>query len=133
MSTIFDSTDALDVVFDVALNTLRTVLQYESTSAFLVYTHKSPKSQSNASQEIAINFTKWLNRVGSNLRSDRSPKGSDKGHFFRYSVDNGPVPEILQSQMCLLPHELRPDSVDKVIVCGSELLEEYIKTPFYQD
>lgn len=34
--------------------------------------------------------------------------------------------------MCLLPSRLYPHAVDKVILCGSQLLEEYIKTPFYE-
>lgn len=114
------------------MSTLRAALTHNPTSAFLVYAHKNDRSQKNASQEVATNYIDWLNHVGCNLRSDRRPLGLDKGWYFRNPVDNGPVHDILESQMCLLPSPLYEHSVEKVVLFGSELLGEYIKTPFYQ-
>ncbi|RDW85935.1 hypothetical protein BP5796_04260 [Coleophoma crateriformis] len=121
-----------DFIFDTALNVLRIILEYESSRTFLVYAHENEHSEKKASQKIAQKLINWLNCIGTNLQSDQLPKGSDKGTFFCHSVHDEAVHDILHNQMCLLPRRIHSESVDKVILCGSELLAEYMESDFYQ-
>ncbi|RDW74881.1 hypothetical protein BP6252_06023 [Coleophoma cylindrospora] len=121
-----------ELIFDTALKVLRLLLVYESSRLFLVYAHENESSEKKASQEVAKKLIHWLNRIGTTLQSDLLPKGSDKGIFFCHSVDDKAVHDILDNQMCLLPRWIHLMSVEKVILCGSELLGEYLESQFYQ-
>lgn len=117
------------------MDTLRTRLTYEydSTSAFLVYAHKNDHSRKDSSENIANDLSKWLNHIGTNLRSDQRPKGSDKGRFFQNLGDDGTVHDIVENQLSLLPSIFNHNAVEKVILCGSDLLQDYVNTLFYQE
>ncbi|RDW70378.1 hypothetical protein BP5796_08775 [Coleophoma crateriformis] len=126
-----DGKEHAENVFDEALRTLRIVLELESTRMFLVYAHENRDSQKKASQETAKQFIRWFNYVGTNLQSDQLPKGSDKGAYFCQPVDDEAESDIFKNQMCLLPPHIYSLSAKKVILCGSELLAEYLNSEFY--
>ncbi|RDW89256.1 hypothetical protein BP6252_01288 [Coleophoma cylindrospora] len=126
-----DGKEYAETVFDEALKTLRIALELESTRMFLVYAHENRDSQKGASEETAKQFIRWFNYVGTNLQSDQLPKGSDKGAYYCHSVDDEAESDILKNQMCLLPPHIYPLSAKKVILCGSELLAEYLNSELY--
>lgn len=93
---------------------------------FLVYAHKSTVGEANA--EVPQQLIEWLKSVRAKLRSDRSPLGTGiyPGHNLD-GVDHA-AHNILWNQLCLLPKEAYNKSVDKVILCCSEVLLKYHQT-----
>lgn len=103
----------------------------ESPSVFIVYAHENAK-EGNANSWCVVRLIKWLKAIRSRTVSDKAPLplwasrvgGSD-------SIKN-----ILSNQFCLLPGgDISNDAgtihrVDKVVVCGSEVLKRYYQNSF---
>ncbi|RGB27725.1 hypothetical protein C1646_673767 [Rhizophagus diaphanus] len=101
----------------------------ESPSLFLVYAHNNP-SVGQADAEVPQNLIQWLSSLRFHLYSDRTANGNNALEFQNTLVNTAKADDILSSQLCLLPNH--PGSVDKVILCGSEVLGRYIETSYYQ-
>ncbi|RDW73399.1 hypothetical protein BP6252_07306 [Coleophoma cylindrospora] len=124
--------DLLELGFNSVIETLADldVFQDSSTHIFLVYAHENEKlPQLEAKAEQAQMIIKWLLQLRSKTISDRSP-------LFRDSIsvrDNGKsgAHNILENQYCLLPRTSlsikanEVSSIDKVILCSSEVLQSY--------
>ena len=98
-----------------------------SPTFFVVYTHDAPKF-GNANAEQARQIIEWLRKLRSIVFSDRSQ------FLPLYDRENGGAGrDILSNQLCLLPKRGRVHSVynvksvDKVILCCSEVLQNYCK------
>jgi hypothetical protein len=111
-------------LFKGVLNKLKALnLKESSPSIFLVYAHDSKdKKALPADMEPAQTLIDWLHKeLELNLYSDRTPFGqqtnSSDPEIIKKRTD------ILWSQLCLLPD--KKDSVDYVILCGSQLLKSY--------
>ena len=113
-----------------ALGSLDNFGRSRSPSVFLVYAHDKPNA-ANTYDLCAHHLVKWLQLVGAHILSDRSllPTVSTR--------QNGAeaVSDILWNQFCLLPvisgNTSDPEilsSVDKVILCGSDTLQEYFES-----
>ncbi|PKY61392.1 hypothetical protein RhiirA4_486299 [Rhizophagus irregularis] len=100
-----------------------------SPSLFLVYAHNNP-SVGQADAEVSQNLIQWLSSLRFHLYSDRTANGHNALVFHNTWVNTAKADDILSSQLCLLPNH--PGSVDKVILCGSEVLGRYIETSYYQ-
>ncbi|KAH0566258.1 hypothetical protein GP486_000333, partial [Trichoglossum hirsutum] len=113
-----------ELIFKGILELLRGLnLFQENRSIFLVYAHDK------ADSKVARNLIRWLSYLRSNLLSDRSsgydpaiPSTPEDENFHR---------DILPSQLCLLPPEGSVHSFENVILCGSQLLGEYIRSDCY--
>ena len=101
----------------------------ESPSLFLVYAHNNP-SVGQADAKVSRDLIQWLSSLRFLLYSDHTISGLNGLAFQTTSVDTAIADDILSGQLCLLPNH--PGSVDKVILCGSEVLGRYIKTSYYQ-
>ncbi|OTA56891.1 hypothetical protein K449DRAFT_451399, partial [Hypoxylon sp. EC38] len=97
-----------------------------SPSIFIVYAHDNDK-EGVANAWCVRRLIEWLGAIRSRTLSDKSP-------LPLWSTREGgsaAIQNILDNQFCLLPaHDNSDDigtikSVDKVIVCGSELLKRY--------
>lgn len=97
---------------------------------FIVYAHDNPQ-KGEAKAEIVLRIVGWLERSHCEVLSDKAPLGQFAG-----PQDDVTVRNILDSQFRLLPRfaggsELSGDTpVDKVVVCGSEVLENYARDDF---
>ena len=100
-----------------------------SPSMFLVYAHENPDSAFRADSEAARWLIQSLNDIRSNLHSDRSAMGYNSSAIYETPADI--AHDVLSSQLCLLPQGNSIQSVEKVILCGSELLGHYIQSEFY--
>jgi hypothetical protein len=96
---------------------------------FLVYAHENPDSAFRADSEAPRWLIQSLNDIRSNLHSDRSAMGYNPSAIYETPADI--AHDILSSQLCLLPQGNSIQSVEKVILCGSELLGHYIQSEFY--
>ncbi len=96
-------------------------------SAFLVYAHDNPR-YGIADAGTAKFLIHHLGEVGINLYSDQKPKGQEKQASFSTREDAARLDDILTSQLCLLPTAIGSiQPVDKVIVCGSQVLSQYLR------
>src|ERR1700722_16034538 len=109
------------------LNLFREKFLHGSPSIFLVYAHDNPSVDKAANSNVARCLIKWLSKLRSNLYSDRS-SGYDPAST---PEDKRIALDVLSSQLCLLPRDSPNHSVQKVILCGSELLGQYIKSDCY--
>ena len=120
-----DYATVIEARFKSILNQLKSSLNTQTTSPsiFLVYAHDAiVKSKHNPSTSIklpeanaavAVKLIQYLKEdLGLTLYSDLTPKAGES------EID------ILQSQLCLLHGN--PETVDYVVLCGSELLHSYI-------
>lgn len=127
--------EVLEELFEEILNTLRNFDDFgrsTSPSIFLVYAHDK-QNAGNAHVPCVHHLIKWLQKVGAHILSDRSP-------LPEVSIrQNGgeAVRDILLNQICLLPlvhgnisNKEVISSVDKVLLCGSEVLREYCQNGF---
>ncbi|KAJ9615428.1 hypothetical protein H2200_001503 [Cladophialophora chaetospira] len=122
--------ESLDEAFEEILTTLGSLDKFgrsRSPSIFLVYAHDNPKAVTKYDQCVH-HLVKWLRRVGAHILSDRSllPVVSTRRN------GSEAVRDILSNQICLLPpvrgslsNEEVISSVDKVLLCGSDTLQEY--------
>nr|AGO65992.1 putative ankyrin-repeat containing protein [Fusarium heterosporum] len=129
-----DLEDALDTLFNRILKQLAETDVFskaEAPSLFVVYAHEN-KAYGTANASCVIELIKWLQDIRSRTVSDRAPLP------LLYSRTGGSesVRNILSNQFCLLPEKDASSEdgtvhrVDKVIVCGSEVLRRYYRDPF---
>ncbi len=115
----------VDYLFTKTLLTLKRLdISKESPSLFLVYAHDTREhSQANAS--TSKYFIEKLSTLKLNLYSDQTPTGQP---CFSTPADDRSIENILTNQLCLLPTGLgNSKPVNKVIVCCSEVLGNYLK------
>lgn len=101
----------------------------KSPSLFLAYAHDNP-SVGQADAKGSRNLIQWLSSLRFHLYSDCTVSGYNTLEFPPILVNTAKADDILSSQLCLLPNH--SGSVDKVILCGSEVLGRYIETSYYQ-
>ena len=97
----------------------------KAPTLFLIYAHNNPPI-GTAHAELSQQLITWLKIIRSRLRSDRSPLGLGVD----YSPDEDDelaAHNILSNQFCLLPRSSNDKSVDKVILCCSEVLGSYFE------
>jgi hypothetical protein len=117
---------AINILFDRVLEGIARLDLFNKDTAptlFIVYAHKSPVGEANA--EAAQQLIQWLKNLRAQLRSDRSPLGTV---LYSLDKDDHAAHNILWNQFCLLPKKIYSKSVDKVILCCSEVLWEYHQT-----
>ncbi len=96
-------------------------------SAFLVYAHDNPHV-GIADAGTSKFLIHHLGELGVNLYSDQKPKGKQTQAPFSTRADTARLDDILTSQLCLLPTAIGAiQPVDKVIVCGSQVLGHYLQ------
>ncbi len=100
-----------------------------SPSLFLIYAHNNHRL-GQADADVSQRVIQWLSNLRSNLYSDRSASGHQTLPFSATLEEKTKANDILSSQLCLLPNH--PDTVDHVVLCGSELLGHYMASPYYQ-
>lgn len=104
-----------------------------SPTIFIVYAHDNEK-EGAAYDECVRKLISWLERVHAQILSDHSPLPPFVSKF----EGTDAVGNILSNQMCLLPPSCYgPETpkticVDKVIVCGSQVMENYSRRPSAQ-
>ncbi len=118
----------IDLLFANTLQTFQALnLSAVLPSAFLVYAHDN-FAYGVADAGTAKFLIQDLFKLGVNLYSDQTPKGLQTQASFSTREDAAKVDDILTSQLCLLPTAvgtIKP--VDKVIVCGSQVLGHYLQ------
>ncbi len=124
--------EQIDHLFEKALFTFERLEVLNKVSLFLVYAHDN-STYGQAKAHIAKYLIKKLSDVRVNLYSDQTPMGQPAA----YSEGSGSVQQledILTNQLCLLPTQLidKVAPVDKVVVCCSEVLGNYLKSPDYK-
>ncbi len=135
-SSTQEKSELVDYLFEKALLTLGSLAVSHKPSLFLVYAHDNENlKQGKADADTAKYFIKELSTVRTNLYSDQTPMGQPYLSSPEDLKEDGKLEDILTSQLCLLPTKLRDDvaPVDKVIVCCSELLGNYLKWESYPD
>jgi hypothetical protein len=101
-------------------------------SLFVVYAHENRDSKKKANAAFVIELISWLKEAGVTILSDRSPLPS---YTSRHNEVDA-VRNIISNQLCILPEVKGPgrsrpiQSVDKVLLCSSELLREYSQHGF---
>ncbi|KAI1448546.1 hypothetical protein F5Y02DRAFT_414551 [Annulohypoxylon stygium] len=93
---------------------------------FIVYAHENQQA-GDASATNVHRLIEWLQAVGSQTISDKNPLRQFRDNP-KLPSDSNAVRNILGNQIRLLPKHTH--SVDKVIVCGSEVLENYCHNHF---
>ncbi len=127
----------VNYLFDLALSTLGSLEVHNKPSLFLIYAHNNPK-HGKAGAETSKYLIEKLFTGRVNLYSDQTPTGQ-RQPYSRSQEElkaDGKLEDILTSQLCLLPDrligEVKP--VDRVVVCCSEVLGNYLKEwPHYQN
>ncbi|KAI0137495.1 hypothetical protein BJ170DRAFT_648495, partial [Xylariales sp. AK1849] len=124
---------ALNELFIVVLDSLAETDVFSrsnSPSLFIVYAHDNG-GKVPAYGHCVHHLISWLKAIRSRLLSDKSPLPlwSDR------EGGAAAAQNILSNQLCLLPASSSIDTgtintVDKVVVCGSPLLEQYYKDDF---
>lgn len=96
---------------------------------FIVYAHDN-ENEGEAYEQHVKAMISWLRRVHAQILSDQ---------FAVFDFDHTPdrqgaIRSIVANQLCILPPYTGPaekaTSVDKVIVCGSDVLENYYNKPW---
>ncbi len=130
-----------DYLFEKALSTLSALELSNKPSLFLVYAHDPVHRQAHdnpahgkAQASIAKYLIEKLSKIQINLYSDQTPMGQPYSGASEDLKKDGKLEDILTSQLCLLPDQLRDDvtPVDKVAVCCSEVLGSYLKWTHYE-
>ncbi len=124
-SSVQEKSTLVDYLFTKTLLTLeRLDISKEAPSLFLVYAHDNPQ-QGQANAHTSKYFIEKLSTLKLNLYSDQTPTGQP---CFSTPTDDGKIEDVLTNQLCLLPTELgHSQPVNKVIVCCSEVLANYLK------
>ncbi len=123
----------VDYLFEKALSTLGSLEVSNKPSLFLVYAHDNP-SYGKAEAAISRYLIDKLSQIRVNLYSDQTPMGQLHSSLPQALKADSKLEDILISQLCLLPTQLREDvePVYKVVVCCSEVLGKYLKDwPYY--
>ncbi len=129
-----DKIAQVDYLFEKALSTLGSLELSNKTSLFLVYAHDNP-AYGKADADTSKYLIEKLSQIRINLYSDQTPMGQMHSIASEALKEDGKLEDILTSQFCLLPTQLRKEvePVDKVVVCCSEVLEKYLKEwPHYE-
>ncbi len=124
----------LDRLFEKMFSRLTALTIPNQPSLFLVYAHHND-TYGKARAEIAKYLIKKLSQLRVKLYSDQTPMARPYVGLPEHLSKDGQLADILTSQLCLLPTQLRSDvrPVDKVVVCCSEVLAKYLEWPAYQD
>ncbi|GAW14635.1 hypothetical protein ANO14919_040380 [Xylariales sp. No.14919] len=88
---------------------------------FVVYAHDNENAVGKAEDGVVRLLIKWLKAIRARAISDKSPLLLAT----QYTGSN-PAGDILDNQFRLLPSD-GSDRVGKVILCGSEVLQQYLK------
>ncbi len=124
--------EQVDHLFEKALSTFERLEVLNKVSLFLVYAHDN-SNYGQAKASIVKYLIKKLSDIRVNLYSDQTPIGQPAISTESFgSVQQ--LEDILTSQLCLLPTQLIDGvvPVDKVVVCCSEVLGNYLKWPDYK-
>ncbi|KAF5021927.1 hypothetical protein F66182_6030 [Fusarium sp. NRRL 66182] len=124
---------AVETLFNRILNQLAETDVFSKSDApsiFVVYAHDN-EQLGTAHASCVIHIIQWLQEIRSRTVSDRAPLPL---LFYRRDGSDS-VRNIFSSQLCLLPEDNASDDgtinrVEKVVVCGSELLRKYYNDPF---
>ncbi len=121
-----------DYLFEKALSTLSSLEISHKPSLFLVYAHDKPK-QTEARSDIARYLVDKLSTICVDLYSDQTPLAQP--YMLSRTKEEGQLDDILTSQLCLLPAQLMGGvpPVDKVVVCCSGVLGNYLEWPDYKE
>ncbi len=124
----------VEYLFEMALSMLGSLEKPNKLSLFLVYAHNN-RAYGQAEAETSKYLIEKLCQIRVNLYSDQTPMGQPYSEIFVDREKDGKLEDILTSQLCLLPDQLRSDvkPVDKVAVCCSEVLGKYLEWSHYED
>ncbi|MCX8567213.1 MAG: WD40 repeat [Glomeribacter sp. 1016415] len=133
VSSAKEKSELIDYFFEKVLLTLSPLEVSNRPSLFLVYAHNKP-AHGEAEADTAKYLINKLSEIQFDLYSDKTATGRPYARLWEGLKGDGKVEDILTSQFCLLPHQLRKDvkPVDKVVVCCSEVLGNYLKWPDYK-
>ncbi|GLR01980.1 hypothetical protein GCM10007934_17930 [Mycoavidus cysteinexigens] len=128
LESIQEKNDLVNQLFTETLKTFQSLnLSSVWPSVFLVYAHDNPH-YGMADAGTAKFLIDHLVKLGINLYSDQRPKGLQAPTALSTRADAARVDDILTSQLCLLPTPIGAiKPVDKVIVCGSQVLGHYLQ------
>ncbi len=128
-SLIHEKSRQVNYLFETALLTLQSLELSNKTSLFLVYAHDNA-AYGRADADTSKYLIEKLSQIRGNLYSDQTPMGQS---YVRAS--EALKEDILTSQLCLLPTQLKDnvEPVEKVVVCCSEVLGNYLKWEGYPD
>lgn len=127
---------AREILFETILDQLADSTLFSSglsPTIFIVYAHNNEKDGA-AYDECVRKLITWLERIHARILSDHSPLPP----FVSSIEGTDPVGNILGNQMCLLPPSCygtetpKTICVDKVVVCGSQVMESYRRHPSAQ-
>ncbi len=123
-----------DYLFGMALSTLGSLEVSNKPSLFLVYAHDNENYLEKAEADTSKYLIEKLSEIKVNLYSDQNPMGQPYSSSPEDLKKESTLEDILTSQLCLLPDQLRDDvkPVDKVVVCCSELLGKYLGWQHYK-
>ncbi len=126
--SLLEKNKLVDLLFTKTLETFQQCkVSSVWPSAFLVYAHDNPHV-GVADAGTAKFLIHHLGELGVNLYSDQKPKGQQTQASFSTRADTARLDDILTSQLCLLPTAIGAiQPVDKVIVCGSQVLGHYLQ------
>ncbi len=124
----------VDYLFDQALSALRSLKISPKPSLFLVYAHENQNPEHRRAEASTSKYL--INKLSTFqvcMYSDRAPMAQPYSSSPHELKKDGKLKDILTSQLCLLPDQLRDDvaPVDKVVVCCSEVLGSYLTWPAY--
>ncbi|ELQ44308.1 NACHT and Ankyrin domain-containing protein, partial [Pyricularia oryzae Y34] len=98
---------------------------WSDPTIFIVYAHDN-ENLGDAKAAVVGRMIRWLQCSRCRVISDRSPLDPLPDAL----PDNATVRNILDSQFRLLPSSSDRESVAIVILCGSDVLEQYMRHPF---
>ncbi|KAI6466428.1 hypothetical protein MCOR17_004825 [Pyricularia oryzae] len=100
-------------------------LSWSDPTVFILYTHAN-ETLGDAKTSLVGRIIRWLQRSRCRVISDRPPL--DRLSSAR--SDDAVLRDILDRQFLLLPFSGEGDSVVKLVMCGSDVLEQYMRHPF---
>jgi hypothetical protein len=124
---------ALDTLFNLILAQLAEsdiFGESESPSIFVVYAHDNER-EGTANAQCVVRIIAWLKAIRSRTISDKAPLPLWESRIG--GLDS--IRNILSNQFCLLPDNTSGNvgtihRVEKVVVCGSEVLKRYYHDDF---
>ncbi len=122
----------VNLLFEKTLQTFQEMkLGSVLPSAFLVYAHDN-SHYGTADAATSKFLIHQLFELGINMYSDQTPKGRQAQASFSTPQDAARTDDILTSQLCLLPTAIGSiQSVEKVIICSSQVLGHYLQWEHY--
>ncbi len=131
--SIQEKSEMADYLFETALLTLGSLDVSNKPRLFLVYAHDN-KAHGKAEASTSKYLIEKLSQIQVALYSDQTPMGQPYSSSVEGRRKGRTLDDILTSQLCLLPDQLRDDvkPVDQVVVCCSEVLGSYLKWPDYK-